>query len=1508
MEKVKKYSHIVMTVASITVIVLVIAAAIVLNSGMTDLFVKQQFLSLFNNEYRGRLELKEAKVRFPDKITLVGPAIYEEEAKTPVAGAETINIRFNFLSLLRPKITMLSFRNVEVKGARIDIVEHDDGELNLQKVFLREHPETPEVLAIEKFRARHFTMESGSFSWKEKTGRTWKAEDLNLNVSKAFVAKYEIMGKIKELHFDMPDRNLKLRSGTGMLAFTSVRSDVIGLDLQTDRSRAQLSVSMDGLNIFSGLSKERLMNNRTFAHIEALDIDSSELGRFVDLPAIPSGMYHLQGDTKGTLSDLKILPTSIEHGDSNLALEGEVLNLLDPKVLSFNLNIDQSRIEPELLDGLLKEERYRKLAAESGGIDFSGMLRGRLDRWMTKLDFSTALGSGSADFETSRTTSGNYQATGSFTLEGAQLHRFSGIDDVESGFSGEGDFTASPGAINAEVSVNSAFWQQQTVSSGSLKLDFNDNKLDLSTKLYGEKGEELVMSGNLDLSKQVPSYEASGTVKKLDLSKASGMKELTTDLNGSFKVKGSGLDAAALNLKASILFEPSYFNSYRFREKSAVTASIVQSAGSSSVAISSNAFDLAVKGSASLDQIINAAQNAAACIAKEFGAVQPAPPQAGNAPFAFNYRVAVRDLSPLRPFLQAGELQFTGNASGKASGNDGQLSIDAAIDCPSLSNGNAFSMSNAAMNASMSCQAGRVSSAKLTGSVKALSIIERKISNLNLISSLDNDRIDASLKCAMPQFNETLTASAHGLHRDKLTTVTIDSFQLTNPQGTWQARAGGTIDIASNFLRFNRVRFSKAAQVMELNGLLSSSQPGTFRCTLTQVDLAETKFVLLDRAFEPLKGLADIRLTVSGAPGDKTSTLELQGSGITWDELNIGTVKMNATHSGNSLRFELESHGSSTPAGGTTASIPVNTIKGSGSIPLVLNYSPFVLRIPENRPIRVSLRSDDLSAKVIAALAPAVIDQAEGTIPTDLRIAGSMPKPEIFLTTTLNNTSLRVAATRVTYRVNGRIVGTPSRIDFGNLKVRDEQGGIGTVTGMIGIEGLKPVSVNLYGTLDKLLFYNKPDLKDDTNFGTITGSTRNIRFYGDLNAPTAEGELRFNSVDFSIYRKGSGESAKYIGVEKFITFVPRHPLPKQIEAAKETQEEAPEFYYTLLDILQIKNLKLSANVPLKGTMIFDRIRGERIESTLNNLSLVVNKSGQRFSLFGSVDITGGKYTFSNSGFDLENVGRISWNNEEIRDGRLIDIYGSKQVSAYDPRTGERDNVKLLIAVSGTIEKPNVRMGYYLNDDPQPYSAVNKIGRQASHIDPNADLNVITMLFTRQWYLNPQRQGVVNGNTPVSSVGVSAGTGLISSQISGLVQDLAGLESFNVNLGTGADGTLSDLELYFSLLVPGTGGKVRFIGTGTTPVSRSNTTTPNYYYGSSQKIEYRVNPKVYVEAFRSYGMTGNDAAYINLLKPTENWGVSVSYRKKFHTWSQFWDGLFGDKKKRDKQEAVKDKPE
>ncbi|NTU57994.1 MAG: translocation/assembly module TamB [Chlorobiaceae bacterium] len=1499
MEKAKKYTLLIMAAVSAAILALVVITAFVLNTGTFDLIARQQILALFNDEYLGRLEMREMQLRFPDKVTIVAPAIYEDGAKEPAVTAQQIRLKFNFLALLKPRITVLSFKDVEVEGFRGRVVQHDNGHLNLESIFSKRHPDRPEVLAIGKFRSRHLSVRKGSLTWVPNNAPAYELREFSLDMSKVFVAKYQFMGSIDQMQFTMPDRGFVLRKGAGSLALSSVRSELIGLDLETDKSSVKLSVSMDGLDLFSGISTESVLKNQAFVHVESVTLHTDDLNRFYPMPSFPAGVYRLKGDAKGSLSDLQILPVTFEHGDSRIAFKGEMLNVLDKKNLSFQLQFDKSKLSSGFLDRLLKDERYNKLARDAGGVEFNGKLRGRLDRWLTDMAFKTAIGEGSVEFETARRSEGRYMADGKFTVDKIEPHRLIGIEKVKSGFSGSGSFRGDFGADGVESgriesTVKSAFWQQQQLSSGSIVLDFSGRKLDLSTDLQHTDGSGIVLAGTIDFSSEVPSYQLGGRVKRLDLSKVAASPEFKSDLNGSFEMKGQGFDPSTLNIKANMAFAPSTINEFQIRDRSPVSASIVQSPTSSSITLTSDAIDLSMQGSASLTQVMGSIRQASSCVSKEFGLSQSVAATQSELPYAFSYRVSVRDLAPLRPLLPVKELQFQGNASGKGACSGGVLSLDADIGIGWLSNGPSFSMSNAAMKGEMKCGAGGVSSASLSGSAASMSVAGKELKSLHLVSSFDKGLLTTSMDLAMPQFEQKLTAAFRALRSGQSATVTVDKLQLSSPQGIWMTAPGTTVDLAPAYSRFNRFRFSKGNQSVELDGLLSSTMPGTFRCTLSNIDLAEMRHLLLDPKLNPLSGRANGLISVSGAPGSKTSEFELKGNDVAYDEMKIGTIRMTAGHSGDRLRFDFDSYTSPAAAGGNKGP-SFNTIRGSGSIPLHMNFSPFEVSIPENLPLQASFHSDDLSARFIAYVVP-LFDYAEGIIPTDIRISGTMPRPDIFLTTRLNDTKLRIAPTQVAYRINGEVTGTPSRIDLGSIKVRDSLQGTGTISGLIRLEGLNPRSVNLGGTFRNLMLYNKKDLKDDTSFGTITGSTENLLFYGELTAPTAEGELTLTSADFSLYRKGSNESAKYIGVEKFIEFVPRRPVANTLVKAKAKPAGYPQFNYNLLDILQIRNLKLNCNEPLKGTMIFDRIRGERIESSINNLSLVVNKVDQRFSLYGSVDIIGGKYTFSNSSFDLDDGGRVVWNNEEIRDGRLENIYGGKQVSAYDAQTGERDKVKLLIAVSGTLDAPNVRMGYYLNDDTQPYSAMNMIGRYTSHIDPNADLNVVSMLFSRQWYLNPERQAA-GGNIPVSSVGVSAGSGMLSSQLSSIVQDVAGLESFNVNLGTGTNGNLSGLELYFAMLVPGTNGKIRLIGTGSTPTSSKTNTTTNYY-GSSQKIEYRVNPKVYIEAFRSYGMNNNDAAYSNLQKPTQNWGVSVSYREKFHTWSQFMDHVLMKKEKKE----------
>jgi hypothetical protein len=140
------------------------------------------------------------------------------------------------------------------------------------------------------------------------------------------------------------------------------------------------------------------------------------------------------------------------------------------------------------------------------------------------------------------------------------------------------------------------------------------------------------------------------------------------------------------------------------------------------------------------------------------------------------------------------------------------------------------------------------------------------------------------------------------------------------------------------------------------------------------------------------------------------------------------------------------------------------------------------------------------------------------------------------------------------------------------------------------------------------------------------------------------------------------------------------------------------------------------------------------------------------------------------------------------------------------------------------------------------------------------------------------------------VGLSAGTGLLSSQISRFVEDFAGFESFSVNVGLDDQGSLSGLEFSLAFLVPGTGGKVRFIGTGSSP--DIGKTALFDYYGNSQRLEYRITPKLFFEAYRSYGLFGNDVTTTNLLEPQETYGLSLSYRERFYSWEQFWNRVLG----------------
>jgi hypothetical protein len=1511
-ERIKLYSIRLLIACSALVLLLSITSLIILNSGVLDRFAQERVIALFNEKFFGRLELQELHLKFPNKVTLINPRIYGPGEKNPALEARTISMKFNILSLLQPDIRKLYVRRLTADSLNARIIEQNNGKLNLDLVFASRDPDSTKA-PLDHFFCKTLLVNNSTLTYSGNANRPGSLQlgvkQINAELSSFTVRKKLLSGTLENLRFNIPQNRISLQQASVKFLFSETRSELLSLKIAGNKSHAELSATFDHFNIFAPQPQKQLALATSFLNVQELALHSDDLRLFYPALTLPSGIYTLKGNARGKKENVEIMNALLTQGKSRVAVKGELLHLQSRSAFAFALQCDSSKIASPLVESLLKESSQKEIARKTGDITFLGNAKGTLNAVKADLTTLSALGTVSLNGEASREASQQVTAKGTFQLKGCKPHLLMKPENVNSMLNASGSFEGR-GSIHEisqltlEMRLADSYWQNQPVKEGSVMVKYSNRMLN-TTLFLSNNLTSFNLDGEIDWRESVARYRASGKTTALDLSKLLGSKEVTTDLNGVFAVQGSGFDPKMLNVAATMQFAPSAINGLRLKERSKVAIEIVQSAASSRAGITSDFLDVLAEGNYTFEELMAFTNVTASALAREIStqniwhAVSPAAVTGADVlkrPFAVKYRITAKDISPLVLFFPLQGLSLKGSAEGTAAYQNGMCSTSASINLGKLRSREDFMLENLSMKADMVCSSsgGGVPKASVSGKASSITFSGKKTGETLFSALYTPSRLEGSIDLAIPDPVQQLSAKFTATKSSAGYDIFFNHLSMKDPGGLWKAMENSHLVLGRTSARFNRFTIAKGMQQAVFDGELSNSQPGSFQCLLSNIELNELKRFALDPSLNKLAGTINASLTVSGNPGSKTSTLKVSGAKIRYEEIMIGTLQANAVHNGKQLRFELHSAPPKSDMIAEKAAAAMNTIDGSGTIPLAISYYPFHLNMAEQEAISATFRSDNLSAQFLEYLLP-FFESAEGIVPTTLKIEGRTPDPDIYLTSHLQNTSIKIEPTQVSYRLNGEVYVTPKAVELREIKVNDNVGGNGVINGVVKIDKLNPTGLGLTGRLNNLLLFNKKDRGDETSFGTITGSTRNILVHGTLSEPVIEGELRIDSADFSLYRSGANESTKYVGVEKFIEFIPRYPSQSTPDSERKTKPANPaEFYYSLIDILQIKNLRLSSNVPLKYTVIFDRLRGEQLESSINNLSLVVSKYNQQYQLFGSVNIIGGKYRFSNSNFDLENGGTINWNNVDIRSGVMNNLYGSKYLNASSRQSAERDNVKLLLAITGTLNEPQVAMGYYLNEQGLPYASTNMIGRQSSQIDQNAELNVISLLLSKQWYVRPGSSGQ-NGNIAVSSVGLSAGTGILSSRISKIIQDIGGLESFNVNVGMNKRGTLSGLDLYFALSVPGTAGKVRFIGTGSPGLGESASTD---YYGTAQKIEYRVTPKVFVEASRSYGQNGNTISSNNLQKPAETWGLSLSYRERFNTWDQFWKRIIpsSDKKR------------
>jgi len=214
-ERIKRHILIVLSACSAVVLVLSLTSLIVLNSGLLDRMAKDQAIALFNDKLFGRLELQELHLQFPNKVTLINPRIYGPGDNTPALKATSVSLKFNFLTLLQPKIKRIYLRRLTADSLNARITTQKNGKLNLELIFTSRDPDSTKT-QLEHFFCKNLQIKNSRLFY---TGGTHSGnlqagvQHINLELSKFTIKKKLVTGTLDALQFNFPSSQFSLRPG-----------------------------------------------------------------------------------------------------------------------------------------------------------------------------------------------------------------------------------------------------------------------------------------------------------------------------------------------------------------------------------------------------------------------------------------------------------------------------------------------------------------------------------------------------------------------------------------------------------------------------------------------------------------------------------------------------------------------------------------------------------------------------------------------------------------------------------------------------------------------------------------------------------------------------------------------------------------------------------------------------------------------------------------------------------------------------------------------------------------------------------------------------------------------------------------------------------------------------------------------------------------------------------------------------------------------------------------------
>lgn len=1166
-------------------------------------------------------------------------------------------------------------------------------------------------------------------------------EEFNLSSSVSMdLAKNEFIKKINSLSFSERNTGLRLQKFAG-----NVRVSPKGIRLRegklvTDKSDISLRAGIRNFDLFGEKAPD--LEKAIFRfNISSQKLNCSDIYYFAPSDLKLRGEHKVLFKGKGTLQDMKVSEIKIENGDTYIAFDCRIENMLDPALIRFTGNFDKSKTDMDFITRTLPEFKKEDLP-ELGNISIA------------KLNYNVTPKKAKAHFDVS-TGAGKLKGKGDInyatqqlaydaevTATDIDLSKITRSPDMQSAINGTlviKGLGTDPQHLAAELQaeLSGSRFNNTDLKKGSIDIGIQPAaKIDIrniALAFQGMSGDYdspgLAAKGSLDLGNmQNPAYDLTLDIQAMDIRKISGNKSLPDYLTGNISIKGTGFDTDSLEIKAVTKIETAVFADKAFLPFD-LSLSIDRYEDKRRIDLNSDFGNIYLDGKFTFDGILASLQNQGLYLAHfaqdKINKLLPDNSLTGDTiktieisktgsfeNMDFKIAADIRDLTPLSTFLDSMSLAsrakidlhfFSGNEESSLFINSIEIS-DFHLNTPDMSV--------------------HMPDLKARGGIYVrLKDSVPEFSDFNLLISSDEFiRID-DLNIRKPAadltfngtdiyydvsagINENVVLSSEGqvTFEENGYRLKMDEFLVTlDQQNSWKNRDSVIIDFDGSSFNIGNFNFYRdSSENISVTGIYrqNTNSADNLRITISDFYLKQIvpfMSVAMQEKLRTLRGSIDSALVILNGPlANPLIDLELTGKNIALNNQMIGDISAGISHKDSIVRGALRIAEPRTKK----ELLNIDIV----SLPLFLGLTDVGERLHPEKEVDIRMIVDSLPLVTIQPFVPN-ISQLSGRADLMLNIKGNSRrgidysgemeyKDARFLVDDLN----------MFFRSEGKILILKDSIALDDIAVynvsQDYPGGKAMVNGHFLLKDFDidyfklNISSDNFKVLSDASRKNMPTLYGDL---VIATGLQDITFDGNFDEPNLKGSLDILRGDLKM--PVIEETQLVVSRFEYVEKLTGESLPDDYESSRDTTLETEakvtdnNIGRSFMDILN-QRLEVRFLNPINVTMEMNSLVNVVAKVGSKDRTKTMRYEKYRYSdeaaVSGGIDILpGSKLNFLKS-FDLE--GTISFPTGSISNPAL-NITGS-----HRGRTRDNREFKVMVDVSGTKAKPNLYFSYEIDGD------------------------------------------------------------------------------------------------------------------------------------------------------------------------------------------------------------------